>query len=80
MPIVLPLPRVKIRRNGELRGTPKVRVLSSSGEQLGVMTLAEALRLAMKEGLDVVEVNPKADPPICKILDLSRYKGSKPNA
>jgi translation initiation factor IF-3 len=65
---------VKVRRNGELRGTPSVRVMGSSGEQLGVMTLAEALRLAMKEGLDLVEVVPNANPPVCKLLDFSKYK------
>ena len=64
----------KIRINGELRGTPHVRVIASDGTMLGVMPLAEALRLAMKEGLDLVEVNPKADPPVCKILDFGKYK------
>jgi hypothetical protein len=64
----------KIRINGDLRGTPRVQVIASNGEKLGVMTLAEALRLAMKEGLDLVEVNPKADPPICKILDFDKYR------
>jgi len=48
--------------------------MGSSGEQLGVMTLAEALRLAMKEGLDLVEVVPNANPPVCKLLDFSKYK------
>jgi len=37
------------------------------------MTLAEALRLAVREGLDLVEFNPKADPPVCKLLDFSKY-------
>jgi translation initiation factor IF-3 len=67
----------KIRSNGELRGTPNVRVVGASGEQLGVMTLAEGLRLAMKEGLDLVEIVPKADPPLCKLLDLSKFKAPK---
>lgn len=60
--------------NGELRGTPEVRVIASDGAMLGVMPLALALRLAMKEGLDLVEVNPKASPPVCKILDFDRYR------
>lgn len=64
----------KIRINGDLRGTPRVRVIAASGEMLGVMTLAEALRAAVKEGLDLVEVNPKADPPVCKLMDFSKYK------
>lgn len=62
-----------IRKNGDLRGLPSVRVIASSGEMLGVMPLAEALRLALKEGLDLVEVNPRAQPPVCKLLDFSKY-------
>jgi|HubBroStandDraft_1064217.scaffolds.fasta_scaffold283527_1 translation initiation factor IF-3-like protein len=64
----------KIRKNGELRGLPRIRVIGSSGAMMGVMTLAEALRLAFKEGLDLVEVGPTASPPICKILDFDGYK------
>ncbi len=65
---------VKIRKNGDLRGLASVRVVGSSGEMLGVMPLAEALRLALKEGLDLVEVNPRAQPPVCKLLDFSKYR------
>jgi translation initiation factor IF-3 len=65
---------VRIRGNGELRGTPNVRVFGASGEPLGVMTLAEALKLARKEGLDLVEIVPNANPPVCKLLDLSKYQ------
>lgn len=64
----------KIRMNGELRGTPHVRVISKSGEALGVVTLAEALRMAVREGLDLVEVNPAADPPVCKLMDFAQFK------
>jgi hypothetical protein len=64
----------QIRINGDLRGTPFVRVIASNGEMLGVMPLAEALRLALEKGLDLVEVNPAADPPVCKVLDFSKYK------
>jgi translation initiation factor IF-3 len=64
----------KIRLNGELRGTPQVRVVAASGELLGVMTLAEALRLALEEGRDLVEVNPSAQPPVCKLMDFSKLK------
>jgi translation initiation factor IF-3 len=65
---------LKVRKNGDLRGTPSVRVVGVGGEMLGVMSLAEALRLALKEGLDLVEVDPTAKPPLCKIMDLSKYK------
>jgi hypothetical protein len=40
---------------------------------LGVMTVADALRLAVQQGLDLVEVNPKGQPPVCKLLDFSKY-------
>jgi hypothetical protein len=62
-----------MRKNGDLRGTPRVDVIGSSGEKLGVMPLAEALRLAMKQGRDLVEVNPNASPPVCKLLDLDKH-------
>jgi translation initiation factor IF-3 len=65
---------MKIRINGEIRGTPRVRLIGTDGDMLGVMTLAEALRLALKQGLDLVEVNPKADPPVCKLLDFDKYR------
>jgi translation initiation factor IF-3 len=63
----------KTRINGELHGTPTVSVIGGAGEALGEMPLAEALRLAMKEGLDLVEVDRKAEPPVCKLLDLGKY-------
>jgi hypothetical protein len=65
---------VKIRKNDDLLGLPSVRVIGASGEMLGVMILVEALRLAVERGLDLVEVNPKAQPPVCRILDLAKFK------
>ena len=65
---------MKIRINGAIRGTPRVRLVAADGEMLGVVTLAEALRLALKQGLDLVEVNPTADPPVCKLLDFDKYR------
>jgi len=53
---------------------PEVRVIGSDGTQLGIMTSQEALRLAQSEALDLVEVNPKADPPVCKVMDFGKYK------
>lgn len=64
----------KIRKNEDLLGLPSIQVTSSSGEKLGVMTPEDALRLARQQGLDLVEINPKAKPPVCKILDFGRYK------
>jgi hypothetical protein len=65
---------MKIRKNGDLRRLPCVRVIGASGEMLGVMDTGDALQLALREGLDLVEVSPKAQPPVCKLLDLSAYK------
>jgi translation initiation factor IF-3 len=63
----------KIRVNGDLRGTPNVRVIGHDGAMLGVMTLADTLRAAMAQGLDLVEVNPQSEPPACRILDFRKY-------
>jgi translation initiation factor IF-3 len=53
---------------------PQVRVIGSDGSQLGVMPTRDALRLAREEGLDLVEISPKARPPVCRILDFGRYQ------
>lgn len=52
---------------------PEVKVVSDEGV-IGVMPTYDALRLAKDQGLDLVEVNPKATPPICKILDFGKFK------
>lgn len=56
-----------------------VRVIDESGKQLGIMNVASALALASQKGLDLVEVAPQADPPVCKILDHGKmmYQRSK---
>jgi len=51
-----------------------VRLISSEGEQLGIVPVEEALETAKKEGLDLVEVAPNADPPVCRIMDYGKYK------
>ena len=53
---------------------PEVRVVAEDGSNLGVLPTNEALRRAQEAGLDLVEVNPKANPPVCKILDFGKYK------
>lgn len=52
----------------------EVRVISDEGKQLGIMQTHIACRIAEEKGLDLVEVNPKADPPVCKIIDYGRFK------
>jgi translation initiation factor IF-3 len=53
---------------------PEVRLIDQEGNQAGVMTLNEALALAQEAGLDLVEVAPEAEPPVCRIMDFGRYK------
>ena len=61
------------RINDRIRA-PKVRVVNSHGEQLGVMSAREALEKAKSVGLDLVEIAGQADPPVCKIIDYGKYK------
>lgn len=52
----------------------KIRCIDPEGEMLGVMTVQDGIRRAEDFGLDLVEVSPNADPPVCKILDYGKYK------
>jgi translation initiation factor IF-3 len=63
----------QIRVNHRIR-VPEVRVVLDDGSQLGVMSTSDALKAAEERGLDLVEVNPKSNPPVCKILDFGKYK------
>ena len=60
------------RRNERIRA-PKIRVIGSDGSMLGIMTPYEALAIAKKAGLDLLEVSPNAEPPVCRILDYGKY-------
>lgn len=51
-----------------------VRVIDESGAQLGIMSSAEANRIADERNLDLVKISPNADPPVCKIMDYGKYK------
>jgi len=61
----------KHRRNGKIRAR-EVRVLDETKQQLGVMTLGEALRLAQSKGLDLVEIAATATPPVCRIVNYGK--------
>jgi translation initiation factor IF-3 len=61
------------RVNRRIR-VPQVRVIGADGGQLGVLDTSEALRIAEEAGLDLVEVSPKAMPPVCKIMDYGKFK------
>jgi translation initiation factor IF-3 len=62
-----------LRINREIRA-PKVRVIDKDGEQLGVLLLGEAIYKAEQSGLDLVEIAPNAEPPVCKIIDYGKYR------
>ncbi len=55
----------------------EVRVIGESGEQIGIMRTLEALDLAQKKGLDLVEVSPNGRPPVCRIIDYGKYQYKK---
>lgn len=61
-----------VRINGAITGN-QIRLLNNEDEQVGVVTVAQALVLAQESGLDLVEIAPKANPPVCKIMDFGKY-------
>ncbi len=61
-------------RYNQLISVPKVRVIDENGENIGVMYTREAIDQAAEVGLDLVEVSPNADPPVCKFLDVGKFR------
>src|SRR6185369_16912712 len=66
--------QLQIRVNGRIRAREVRVIMAASGEQLGVMKLSDALRKAQSIGLDLVEVAPTANPPVCKIVDFGKFR------
>jgi translation initiation factor IF-3 len=64
---------VETRINERIR-TPEVRLVGAKGEQIGIVSINEALRLAQEAELDLVEVAPTARPPVCKLMDYGKFK------
>jgi len=54
--------------------SPEVQVIASNGENLGILNTNEAIVMAKEEGLDLIEIAPNAKPPVCKIIDMGKYK------
>ena len=52
----------------------EVQVITSSGENLGIMSTSKAISIAKEEGLDLIEIAPNAKPPVCKIIDMGKFK------
>jgi translation initiation factor IF-3 len=67
-------PERDLTRINERIRVPEVRVIDEQGNQAGVMTTPDALRFAQQRELDLVEVAPEARPPVCRVLDYSKYK------
>jgi len=65
-------PFANIRRNHRIK-VPQIRVISPEGTQLGILATEKALQLAVQYGLDLVEVAPTAQPPVCRIMDFGKY-------
>ena len=68
--------RTKIRgpKANERIRSPQVQVISSDGKNLGTLNTQEAINIARQEGLDLIEISPNANPPVCKIIDIGKYK------
>ena len=62
-------PKVNNRINSQ-----EVQVIASSGENLGIINTNKAISMAKEEGLDLIEIAPNANPPVCKIIDMGKYK------
>jgi len=53
---------------------PQVRLIDAEGEPVGIVTIAEALRMAEEADLDLVEIAPLAEPPVCRVMDIGKFK------
>ena len=72
-PIQAPPPKDGPRINQDIK-VPRVLLIDAAGEKQGIMPTSSALEAAEEAGLDLVEVSPTADPPVCKILDYGKYR------
>ena len=61
-------------RSNNRISSPDVQVIASDGENLGVLNTNEAISMAKNQGLDLIEIAPNANPPVCKIMDMGKFK------
>ena len=61
------------RSNNKI-SSPEVQVLGSDGNNLGILNTNEAITMAKEQGLDLIEISPNAKPPVCKIIDMGKFK------
>ena len=66
--------RPKGPRSNSRINSPEVQVIGSTGENLGIINTNKAISMAKEEGLDLIEIAPNAKPPVCKIIDIGKYK------
>ena len=64
----------KETRRNEAITAPPVRVISADGEQAGIMDRQQALDMALEDGLDLVEIAPNGEPPVCRIMDYGKFR------
>jgi len=68
------------RLNGEIRGVREVRLTGADGEPVGIVSLADALASAEEVGMDLVEISPNAEPPVCRVMDYGKFLFEKSKA
>ena len=61
-------------RSNNRISSPEVQVIGSDGENLGILNTNEAISMAKDQGLDLIEISPNAKPPVCKIIDMGKFK------
>lgn len=67
-------PEMQTNRVNHQINAPEIRLVNDEGEQLGVMAISDALKLADEHGLDLVEISPQAKPPVVKLISFDKYK------
>ena len=75
--IIKPVKRVQSNRahrlNDEIRGVKEVRLTDENGEQVGIVSIQDALARAEEAELDLVEISPNAEPPVCRIMNYGKF-------
>ena len=66
--------------NGEIRGVREVRLTGADGESVGIVSIQEALAAAEEAGMDLVEISPNAEPPVCRVMDYGKFLFEKSKA
>ena len=61
-------------RSNNRISSPEVQVIANDGNNLGILNTNEAITIAKREGLDLIEISPNANPPVCKIMDMGKFK------